>query len=143
MSMTLSRRYGRKNFKQSCSCSEAGKKQLNKVSVSRKISKSIFKIEFCEGLLCSACIFIYFQTNMNKCFFFMCLHVHLKSHGSLEAQEIVYNNSKLFQALLAIIVFLSFVYVKTKLGAVKSCNTSLDITTKISEARTRIFEYCQ
>lgn len=81
---------------------------------------------------------------MNKCYFFlMCLHVHLKSHGSLEAQEIVYNNSKLFQALLAIIVFLSFVYVKTKLGAVKSCNTSLDITTKISEARTRIFEYCQ
>lgn len=70
MSMTLSRRYGRKNFKQSCSCSEAGKKQLNKVAVSRKISKSIFKIEFCEGLLCSACIFIYFQTNMNKCFFF-------------------------------------------------------------------------
>lgn len=76
-------------------------------------------------------------------FFFMCLHVHLKSRGSLEAQEIVYNNSKLFQALLAIIVFLSFVYVKTKLGAVKSCNTSLDITTKIAEARTRIFEYCQ
>lgn len=56
------------------------KKQLNNVSVSRKISKSTFKIEFCEGLLCSACIFIYFQTNMNKCFFFMCLHVHLKSH---------------------------------------------------------------
>lgn len=46
------------------------KKQLNNVSVSRKISKSIFKIEFCEGLLCSACIFIYFQTNMNKCYFF-------------------------------------------------------------------------
>lgn len=79
MSMTLSRRYGRKNFKQSCSCSEAGKKQLNKVSVSRKISKSIFKIEFCEGLLCSACIFIYFQTNMNKCFF-LCVYMCTLSH---------------------------------------------------------------